>query len=85
MHRQPLLHHGFVKMLRGMVGLYAPEALDQPAPQYEFVHVATDGHFRNLQQLGQLLVRAGPNRVEMLDNRALAAVADSCVEVGKEG
>ena len=45
MDRQPLLNHRLVKVLRSVYGLDAPEALDQPAPLQQAVHVATDGHF----------------------------------------
>ena len=52
--------------------LHAAEGLDHPAPLNQLVHVAADRHFRDVQEPGQVLVRADPHGIEMVDNGMLA-------------
>ena len=72
MDGQPLLDGRFVEMFGGMSRLHAAKGLDDFTPPDQLVDVAADRHLGDGQQSRQVLVQAGPDRIQVLDDCSLA-------------
>ena len=72
MNGQPLFNGRFEEMFGSVRRLYAAEGLDDTTLPDQLVYVAADGHLGHGQPSRQVLVQAGPDRIEVFDDRVLA-------------